>query len=140
MKISQYVQSGAQAVQPFANAVAMNVAAAVRTRRRGFDGWTGAVNTDYDPMDRATAAQPFDAYRALHRGGRVHYNPRRATWILSRLEDVRAALRDTDRVTSTQGVTRLRFSAPLAVLTAWLLVAWLPTALSTALKRSTNGA
>ena len=47
----------------------------------------------------------------------MHYNPKRATWILSRLEDVRAALRDTDRVTSTQGVTRLRFSAPLAVLT-----------------------
>ena len=117
MKISRYVRSWAQAVQPFANAVGMNVAAAVRTRRRGFGGWTGAVNTDYDPMDTATAAQPFHAYRALHQGGRVHYNPRRATWILSRLEDVRAALRDTDRVTSTQGVTRMRFSAPLAVLT-----------------------
>jgi cytochrome P450 len=117
MKISRYVRRGAQATQPFADAVRMNVSAAVRTRRRGFDGWTGAVNTDYDPMDTATAAQPFDAYRALHGGGRVHYNPRRATWILSRLEDVRNALRDTDRVTSTQGVTRMRFSAPLAVLT-----------------------
>ncbi|MEB4208026.1 cytochrome P450 [Mycobacterium sp. 94-17] len=95
----------------------MNVAAAIRVRRRGYDGWTGAVNTDYDPQDPATAAQPFDAYRALHRGGRVHYNPRRATWILSRLDDIRAALRDTDTVTSTEGVTRLRFSAPLAVLT-----------------------
>lgn len=117
MKFSQYVRGAAHAVQPFTNAVGMNVTAAVRTRRRGFGGWTGAVNTDYDPMDTATAAQPFDAYRALHRGGRVHYNPRRATWILSRLEDVRAALRDTDEVTSTKGVTRLRFSAPLAVLT-----------------------
>lgn len=95
----------------------MNVAAAIRTRRRGYDGWTGAINTDYDPQDPVTAAQPFEAYRALHRGGRVHYNPRRATFVLSRLDDVRAALRDTDEVTSTQGVTRLRFSAPLAVLT-----------------------
>jgi cytochrome P450 len=117
MTVSQNVRGAIQSVQPFANAVGMNVAAAVRTRLRGFDGWTGAVNTDYDPMDPATAAQPFDAYRALHSGGRVHYNPRRATWILSRLEDVRGALRDTDRVTSTKGVTRLRFSAPLAVLT-----------------------
>jgi cytochrome P450 len=100
MTISQRVRGAVQAIQPFANAIGMNVAAAVRTRRRGFGGWTGAVNTDYDPMDAATAAQPFDAYRALHRGGRVHYNPRRATWILSRLDDVRAALRDTDRVTS----------------------------------------
>ena len=117
MTVSQSVRGAIQSVEPFANAVRMNVAAAVRTRMRGFDGWTGAVNTDYDPMDPATAAQPFDAYRALHRGGRVHYNPRQATWILSRLEDVRGALRDTDRVTSTQGVTRMRFSAPLAVLT-----------------------
>lgn len=117
MTLSQRVRGAVQSVQPFANAVGMNVAAAVRTRRRGFGGWTGAVNTDYDPMDTATAAQPFEAYRALHRGGRVHYNPRRATWILSRLEDVRAALRDTDQVTSTQGVTRLKFTAPLAVLT-----------------------
>ncbi|WP_310786650.1 cytochrome P450 [Mycobacterium sp. Z3061] len=98
-------------------AVRMNLAAAIRTRRRGYDGWTGAVNTDYDPQDPVTAAQPFDAYRALHRGGRVHYNPKRATFIISRLDDVRAALRDTDQVTSTQGVTRLRMSAPLAVLT-----------------------
>ncbi|WP_082975612.1 cytochrome P450 [Mycobacterium sp. E2238] len=95
----------------------MNVAAAVRTRRRGYNGWTGAINTDYDPQDPATAADPFEAYRALHRSGRVHYNPRRATFVLNRLDDVRAALRDTDKVTSTQGVTRLRMSGSLAVLT-----------------------
>lgn len=117
MSISQTVQGAAEAIRPFSNAVRMNLAAAIRTRRRGYDGWTGAVNTDYDPQNPITAAQPFDAYRALHRSGRVHYNPRRATWILSRLDDVRAALRDTDQVTSTQGVTRLRMSAPLAVLT-----------------------
>ncbi|OBH95859.1 cytochrome P450 [Mycobacterium sp. E2733] len=117
MSISEKVRTGVEAVKPFSDAVHMNVAAAIRTRRRGYDGWTGAVNTDYDPQDPATAAQPFGAYRALHSGGRVHYNPRRATWILSRLEDVRAALRDTDQVTSTEGVTRLRISAPLAVLT-----------------------
>lgn len=102
---------------PFADALRMNVVAAVRTRRRGYRGWTGAVNTDFDPMDPATATDPFPAYRALHRTGRVHYNPKRANFILSRHEDVRAALRDTDRVTSSEGVTRLKFSAPLAVLT-----------------------
>lgn len=117
MSISQTARRAVEAVKPLGDAVRMNVSAAIRTRRRGYDGWTGAVNTDYDPQNPATAAQPFDAYHALHRGGRVHYNPRRATWILSRLEDVRAALRDTDQVTSTEGVTRLRFSAPLAVLT-----------------------
>ncbi len=106
-----------QTLKLVGNAVRMNVAAAIQTRRRGYAGWTGAINTRYDPQDPATAAQPFEAYRALHRDGRVHYNPRRATFIVSRLDDVRAALRDTDQVTSTQGVTRLRISAPLAVLT-----------------------
>ncbi|OBF20669.1 cytochrome P450 [Mycobacterium sp. ACS4331] len=117
MSIAQAQRRIHDALDPVANAVRMNVAAAFRTRRRGYDGWTGAINTDYDPQDPITAAEPFEAYRALHRGGRVHYNPRRATFIISRLDDVRAALRDTDEVTSAQGVTRLRFSAPLAVLT-----------------------
>lgn len=117
MTISQTARSAVDVFQPFVNAVRLNAAAAIRTHRRGYAGWTGAVNTDYDPMDPVTAAQPFDAYRALHRGGRVHYSPKRASFILNRLDDVKAALRDTDHVTSTQGVTRLKFSAPLAVLT-----------------------
>lgn len=117
MTEKQTMQGAAESARLLGRAVRMNLAAAIRTRRRGYDGWTGAVNTDYDPQDPVTAAQPFDAYRALHRSGRVHYNPRRATFIISRLDDVRAALRDTDQVTSTQGVTRLRMSAPLAVLT-----------------------
>src|SRR5262249_34377712 len=93
-------------LQPFVTAIRLNTGSAIRTRLRGYRGWRGAINTDYDPLDRATAAQPFAAYRALHQGGRVHYNPKRSTWILHRHEDVRAALRDTDAVTSTQGVTR----------------------------------
>ncbi|OBH78751.1 cytochrome [Mycobacterium scrofulaceum] len=117
MSIAETAQKATESLRPVAGLVRMNVAGAVRTRRRGYNGWIGAINTDYDPQDPATAADPFDAYRALHRSGRVHYNPRRATFILSRLDDVRAALRDTDQVTSTQGVTRLRMSGSLAVLT-----------------------
>lgn len=104
-------------IEPFAHAVRMNVVAAVQNRARGYRGWTGAVNTDFDPMDPATASAPFEAYRKLHRSGRVHYNPRRSNFVLSRLSDVRTALRDTEYVTSAEGVTRLKFSAPLAVLT-----------------------
>lgn len=104
-------------LKPLGSAVRLNIAAATGTRRRGYAGWTGAINTEYDPLDPATAAQPHEAYRALHRAGRVHYNPRRATWILNRLNDVRAALRDTNQVTSEQGVTRIRMAADLVVLT-----------------------
>lgn len=104
-------------LKPLLAAGRLNIAAAVQTRRRGYSAWTGAVNTDYDPLDPATAAQPHAAYDALHRGGRVHYNPRRSTWVLHRLDDVRAALRDTDQVTSSQGVTRIRMVADMVVIT-----------------------
>jgi cytochrome P450 len=117
MSVAERARAVAEIGKPYANAVRLNLSAALRTRRRGYDSWTGAVNTDYDPEDPATAAQPFDAYRALHRGGRVHYNPKRATWILHRLEDVRAALRDTNQVTSSEGRTRIKFTAPVVVLT-----------------------
>lgn len=103
--------------KPLTSAIQMNLSAAVRTRRLGYRGWAGAVNTDYDPLDPATAAQPFEAYAQLHSSDRVHYSPRRATWILHRLEDVRAALRDTEQVTSSHGVTRIRMAADLVVVT-----------------------
>jgi cytochrome P450 len=117
MTITNPAQDAASMLKPLTSAVQLNLAAAIRNRRLGHRGWTGAVNTAYDPLDPDTAAHPFAAYDALHRGGRVHYNPRRQTWILHRLDDVRAALRDTDQVTSSQGVTRIRMAADLVVVT-----------------------
>ncbi|OBB94910.1 cytochrome P450 [Mycobacterium sp. 852002-30065_SCH5024008] len=117
MTIAQTARGTASLLTPLIAAGRLNIAAAVQVRRRGYSGWTGATNTDYDPLDPATAAQPHAAYDALHQGGRVHYNPRRATWILHRLDDVRAALRATDQVTSSQGVTRVRMVASLVVIT-----------------------
>jgi cytochrome P450 len=117
MTITKPAQDAASMLKPLTSAVQLNLAAAIRNRRLGYRGWTGAINTAYAPLDPATAAHPFAAYDALHRGGRVHYNPRRQTWILHRLDDVRAALRDTDQVTSSQGVTRIRMAADLVVVT-----------------------
>ncbi|OBK37783.1 cytochrome [Mycobacterium sp. 1245111.1] len=117
MTIAQTARGAVSLLTPLFAAGRLNISAAIQVRRRGYSAWTGAVNTDYDPLDPATAAQPHAAYDALHRGGRVHYNPRRATWILHRLDDVRAALRDTDQVTSSQGVTRIRMVADMVVFT-----------------------
>jgi cytochrome P450 len=117
MTIAQAARGATSMLTPLFAAGRLNISAVVRARRLGYSGWTGAVNTDYDPLDPATAAQPHAAYDALQRGGRVHYNPRRSTWILHRLEDVRAALRDTDQVTSSQGVTRIQMVADLVVIT-----------------------
>ena len=117
MSLAEATQGVAQIGSIFTNAARLNITAAVRTRSRGVRGWVGATNTGYDPLDRATAAQPYAAYAALHRGARVHYNPKRATWILHRLDDVRAAMRDTDQVTSAEGVTRFKIAAPVVALT-----------------------
>lgn len=100
-----------QLTRPAAEAVALNVGAVVRDLRSGHRAYLGAEITDYDPLDPATAAQPHQAYRALHAGGRVHYNPRRRTWVLSGYDDVRAALRSPDVLISGEGVTRTRFPA-----------------------------
>lgn len=115
--LSRNARAAISVIKPLADSVRLSVAAALRTRRLGRQAYAGADLTDYDPLDPATAAQPFDAYRKLHASGRVHYNPRRATWVLSRHEDVRAALTHTDRINSTQGVTRMRFSTPVLVMT-----------------------
>ncbi|CDO89122.1 cytochrome [Mycobacterium triplex] len=117
MTIGQAARAATSMVGPMLAAGQLNLAAAIRSRRLGCSAWTGAINTDYDPFDPATAAHPHRAYEALHRGGRVHYSPRRSTWVLHRLDDVRAALRDTDQVTSSHGVTPIRMVADLVVLT-----------------------
>lgn len=103
MSITQTAQKAAKNLGPVASFARMNVAAAIRTRRRGYDGWTGAINSDYDPQNPVTAADPYDAYRALHRTGRVHYNPRRATFIVSRLDDVRARCATPTRSPAPKG-------------------------------------
>ena len=77
----------------------------------------GAETTSYDPLDPATAAQPHASYRQLHRGARVHYNPKRSVWILTRLEDVRAAARADAALSSADGVTRTKFSLPILITT-----------------------
>jgi cytochrome P450 len=73
--------------------------------------------TAFDPLDPATAAQPHEAYRRLHAGGRVQYNPKRAVWILSRLDDVRLALRDDTALSSAEGPSRVRLRVPTLVST-----------------------
>jgi cytochrome P450 len=115
--LSRNAQAVGAVIKPLADSLRLGVAGAIRTRRLGSSAYAGAEITDYDPLDPATAAQPYDAYRRMHASGRVHYNPKRATWILSRHEHVRAALTDTDKINSTRGVTRMNFALPIVILT-----------------------
>ncbi|MCV7093422.1 cytochrome P450 [Mycobacterium interjectum] len=71
--------------------------------------------TAYDPLDAATAAQPHSAYRRLHAGPRVQYNPKRRVFVLSRLDDVRAAARDDANLSSADGPMLTRIRTPILV-------------------------
>jgi cytochrome P450 len=117
MTVANDVRFASTLVRPFSRAMKVSVSAGVRRRWRPYRKWTGAVISDYDPLDPATAAHPEDAYRRLHAGGRVHYNPRRSNWILSRLGDVRDGLRADEALSSADGVSRQRLAVPILVTT-----------------------
>jgi cytochrome P450 len=69
--------------------------------------------TDFDPMDDAVRDDPYPAYRELLAGGPLHHNRRLNIFILSRYDDVRAAGRASDQLSSAEGVIRLRHRLPM---------------------------
>ncbi len=73
--------------------------------------------TDFDPFDRATAADPYPRYRELLAGGPVHYNPKRGIFILTRYQDVRAAARADHVLSSADGITYGRMKLPVLLTT-----------------------
>ena len=111
MTLTDGVRFISSAARTLAGSVRANAAGIGARRRVPID----AEITPYDPLDAATAAQPHEAYRRLHAGGRVHYNPNRGVWILSRLDDVRAAARDDVALSSADGPTLVRFRTPVLV-------------------------
>ena len=117
MTLSQNVQFAGALVKPLGNAARINAVSGIRARWHSHRCPIGAETTAYDPLDPATAAQPHEAYRRLHRGARVHYNPKRFIWILTRLDDVRAAARADTALSSADGVTRTKFSLPILITT-----------------------
>lgn len=80
-----------------------------KLRRRDYPG---VAQTSFDPFDPAIAANPYPGYADLLRGPRVHYNPKRNIFLLSRYDDVRAAARNDAMLTSTEGVARSRDKIP----------------------------
>lgn len=101
--------------QRIVDGVARDVRASVRggrARRRG-DASGGAELTDFDPFDVAVIRDPYPRYERLLDGPRLHYNPRRRVWILSRHDDVRAAAHDHSALSSADGVLFLRRPLPM---------------------------
>lgn len=65
-----------------------------------------AVTADraYDPLSEQSHLDPYPTYSWLREHAPVYYCAARDVWVLSRYEDVRAALRDWNTFTSTGGV------------------------------------
>ncbi|WP_233716344.1 cytochrome P450 [Mycolicibacterium vinylchloridicum] len=71
----------------------------------------GVAITDFDPLDREMAADPYRYYRALLAGPPVHFNQSRDIYILSRYEDVRAGARASEILSSADGIAHSRMRA-----------------------------
>jgi cytochrome P450 len=112
MAVAHDVRMARWAVPTTARSLYRNItldSAAKVSRRR----YRGIAETDYDPFDRATAADPYPAYRKLLEGSRVHYSRRRAMFVLCRYDDVRDAARNDAALSSREGVTRGRVELPI---------------------------
>lgn len=109
MALTDGISFTGSAARTLAGAALANAAGA--RRRLPLD----AELTAYDPLDAATAAQPHEAYRRLHAGARVQYNPKRRVFVLSRLDDVRAAARDDAKLSSADGPMLTRIRTPILV-------------------------
>src|SRR3954463_10033210 len=89
-------------------------AGAARTvRRLRGDSTCGAEPTDFDPLDPAVVADPYPWYRDLLRGPPVHHNRRRAVWMVSHYDELRAAARAHDALSSAESVVRYRARLPM---------------------------
>jgi cytochrome P450 len=58
---------------------------------------------DYDPFSHAVQEDPYPLYAALRADSPVHHNAERDVFVLSRHADVRAALRNPGRFSSSHG-------------------------------------
>ncbi|MFK0105706.1 cytochrome P450 [Streptomyces sp. NPDC091217] len=57
----------------------------------------------YDPLSYAAYDHPYEVYRQLRDHAPVYYNARRDLWVVSRYEDVKACLRDHERMVNALG-------------------------------------
>ena len=86
----------------------------VRANRRPSAPGTARI-TGYHPGLPAALDDPYPIYRQLLIDGPVHYNQRQDSWIISRYQHVRDALRCDDVLSSADGLSRQRVSLPILI-------------------------
>ena len=67
----------------------------------------------FDPLDPEVIADPYPWYRWLLREAPVYHDEANGIWVLSRYDDVLAATRAPDALSSEQGVTYRRLPLPM---------------------------
>ena len=67
------------------------------------------------PEEIGTIADPYPEYEQLLAGPPVRYNPRLGIWVVPRFADVRAGLRDHERLSSAQSQSRFRVGLPMMI-------------------------
>ncbi|TDZ99029.1 cytochrome P450 [Mycobacteroides salmoniphilum] len=98
--------------KPVVRSLLTNAGAELRAKVSG-RRFAEVQETDFDPMDPSTAADPYPGYRELLAGSRVHYNRKRNIFILCQYEDVRSAARNDALLSNRDGVVRARFDVPV---------------------------
>jgi cytochrome P450 len=71
--------------------------------------------TRFNPFSPEVIADPYPEYDLLLAGPPVRYNPRLGIWIIPRFADVRAGLFDDERLSSTEGWSRIRIKVPVTI-------------------------
>src|SRR6187401_1812855 len=71
--------------------------------------------SSYDPFDPAVVADPYPYYAFLRDEAPCYHAEQRDIHVLSRYEDVRAALADTETFSSTEGVGYERRPVPMMI-------------------------
>ena len=74
-----------------------------------------AAPLEYDPFDPRVLDDPYPYYRHLRQHAPCYHNAARDIWVLSRYQDVRAALNEPDAFSSTQGVGYERRPVPMMI-------------------------
>jgi beta-dihydromenaquinone-9 omega-hydroxylase len=70
-------------------------------------------SSDFDPFSPEMIEDPYPSYAGLHAGPRVLHVEKWDIWVLSRHQDVTAAVRDHARLSSSDGVTYVRAPLPM---------------------------
>ncbi|MFD0888785.1 cytochrome P450, partial [Streptosporangium algeriense] len=74
---------------------------------------TTPLDGDFDPFSPEIMADPYPAYADLLRSGEPVYLRRRDMWVVTRYDDVRAAVKDHERLSSADGIAYDRSRLPI---------------------------